>query len=36
MAAPLEGSEVARPNEDAVCRPDAEQLNVDLKHFLAK
>lgn len=36
MAGTSEGSEVTPPNEDAVCRPDAEQLNVDLKHFLAK
>lgn len=32
----FEGSEVAHRNEDTVCRPDAEQLNVDLIHFLAK
>lgn len=30
----IEGSEVGK--EDTVCRPDAQQLNEDLIHFLAK
>lgn len=36
MEGTFEGSEVTRPNEDAVCRPDAERLNVDLIRLLAK